>query len=121
MSLGSPILCSTSRGDITLIIDGRILREYREVLTRPELKLAQRDVDEFLALMEYAEHSIGVPLPLDFPDSGDLPFIEVVVAAAVDAVVTGNVRHFRAREGRVHIDVLTPRQFLERMSRKGGQ
>ena len=104
-------------GDTTLVIDGRILSEYREVLSRPELKLPPRDVSEFLALTEYAEHVIGLPLPLEFPDSGDLPFIEVAVAGAVDAIVTGNVKHFRAREGRIAIDILTPRQFLHRMAR----
>jgi hypothetical protein len=35
----------------------------------------------------------------------------------VDAVVTGNVKHFRPREGRLDIDVLTPRQLLSRISR----
>jgi hypothetical protein len=29
---------------------------------------------------------IGVPLPLEFADSADLPFIEVAVAAGVDAL-----------------------------------
>ena len=100
-------------GDVTLVVDGRIVREYHEVLTRPELKLPTRDVAQFLSLMDYAEHVIGVPLPLEFPDVGDLPFIEVAVAGAVDAIVTGNVRHFRAREGRLDIDILTPRQFLD--------
>jgi uncharacterized protein len=101
-------------GDLTLVVDGRILREYRDVLHRPELGLRPRDVDEFLAVTEYAEYAVGIPLTLDFPDAGDLPFIEVAVAAAADAIVTGNVRHFRAREGRIDIDVLTPRQLLDR-------
>jgi putative PIN family toxin of toxin-antitoxin system len=102
-------------GDATLVVDNRIVREYRDVLSRPELKLAARDVAEFLALTEYAEHVVGIPLPLKFPDPGDLPFIEVAVAGAVDAIVTGNVKHFRAREGRIDIDILTPRQFLARL------
>src|SRR4051812_9930876 len=104
-------------GDLVLVVDGRILREYQEVLARPELKLAPRDVREFLALMEYAEQVVGIPLPLEFPDPTDLPFIEVAVAAAVDAVVTGNVKHFRAREGRLDIDILTPRKLLDRLSK----
>ena len=104
-------------GDLTLVVDGRILREYRDVLSRPELHLASRDVAEFLALTEYAEYAVGIPLPLQFPDANDLPFIEVAVAAAVDAIVTGNVRHFRAREGRIDIDILTPRQLLDRVAR----
>lgn len=103
-------------GEVALVVDGRILREYREVLCRPELMLTPRDVDEFLGLTAYAERVVGIPLPLEFPDPGDLPFIEVAVAAAVDAVVTGNVKHFRAREGRLDIDILTPRQFLNRIA-----
>ena len=102
-------------GDLTLVVDGRILREYRDVLSRPELGLASRDVEDVLALTEYAEYAVGIPLPLTFPDVADLPFIEVAVAAAVDAIVTGNVRHFRPAEGRIHIDVLTPRQLLGRL------
>lgn len=115
---GAPaqVLDLGTSGDLTLVVDGRILREYREVLGRPELKLARRDIEEFLALTEYAERVIGVPLPLTFPDPGDLPFIEVAVAAGGDAVVTGNVRHFRAREGRLDLDILTPRQVLNRIA-----
>jgi putative PIN family toxin of toxin-antitoxin system len=101
-------------GDLTLVVDGRILREYREVLQRPELELSTHDIDAFLALAAYAEHVVGIPLPLKFPDVGDLPFMEVAVAA-VDAIVTGNLKHFRAREGRLDIDILTPRQLLERL------
>ena len=104
-------------GDLTLVVDGRILREYDEVLHRAELTLLPRDVSDFLSLMDYAERVVGVPLPLEFPDKGDLPFIEVAVVAAVDAIVTGNVKHFRAREGRLDIDVLTPRQLLNRVAR----
>jgi predicted nucleic acid-binding protein len=87
------------------------------VLRRRELALAPRDVADFLGLMDYAEWVVGVPLPLEFPDDDDLPFIEVGVAAAVDAIVTGNVKHFRAREGRLDIDILTPRQLLNRFLR----
>ena len=47
------------------------------------------------------------------PDPGDLPFIEVAVAAAVDAIVTGNVKHFRPAEGRLDLAVMTPRQCLD--------
>jgi putative PIN family toxin of toxin-antitoxin system len=104
-------------GDLTLVVDGRILREYHEVLHRRELALPPRDIADFLGLMDYAERAIGVPLPLEFPDQGDLPFIEVAVAAAVDAIVTGNVKHFHSREGRLDLDILTPRQLLNRISR----
>jgi putative PIN family toxin of toxin-antitoxin system len=100
-------------GDVQLVLDGRMLAEYDEVLRRPELALDPADVAAFLQATTYAERTVGVPLPLTFPDPGDLPFVEVAVAAAVDAIVTGNVKHFRPSEGRLAIEVLTPRQFID--------
>lgn len=106
-------LCLT--GDVDLALDARILAEYDEVLRRPELRLDGRDVDEFLVFTRYAEHVIAAPLPLKLPDPADQPFLEVAVAAAVDALVTGNKKHFRLSEGRLAIPILTPRQFLDRL------
>lgn len=107
-------LCLT--GDVDLAVDARILAEYREVLHRPELRLDPRDIADFLAVTAYAEHVVGVPLPISLPDPDDVPFLEVAVAAAVDALVTGNTKHFRPREGRLAIPILTPRQFLDRVA-----
>jgi putative PIN family toxin of toxin-antitoxin system len=104
-------------GDLELAVDGRILAEYRDVLGRPELALNDHDVADFLALARHAEHVVGVPLPVALPDPDDLPFLEVAVAAAVDALVTGNTKHFRAHRGKIDIPILTPRQFLDRLTR----
>jgi hypothetical protein len=35
----------------------------------------------------------------------------------VDALVTGNTKHFRAHRGKIDIPILTPRQFLDRLTR----
>jgi putative PIN family toxin of toxin-antitoxin system len=119
-SVPAQVLDLCIAGDVMLAVDGRIMREYEDVLMRPELKLPPRDVVEFLGILQYAERVVGVPLPLSFPDRADVPFIEAAVAGAADAIVTGNVRHFRAKEGRLDIDVLTPREFLSRVG-KGRQ
>jgi putative PIN family toxin of toxin-antitoxin system len=119
-SVPAQVLDLCIAGDVMLAVDGRIMREYEDVLMRPELKLPPRDVVEFLGILQYAERVVGVPLPLSFPDRADVPFIETAVAGAADAIVTGNVRHFRAKEGRLDIDVLTPREFLSRVA-KGRQ
>jgi predicted nucleic acid-binding protein len=42
----------------------------------------------------------------------DLKFIEVAVGALADALVTGNLRHFPARQ-RHGVRVLNPPQWLE--------
>ncbi len=106
-------LCLT--GDIELAVDARIVAEYRDVLSRSELGLDRGDIDRFLAVTGYAARVVGAPLPVTLPDPDDLPFLEVAVAAAVDALVTGNVRHFRPREGKLDIPILTPRQLLDRL------
>lgn len=68
---------------------------------------------------------IGEPIsppPLDllraslFPDPGDLPIAEVAVAANVEALVTGNLRHFPP--GAVDpVLVLSPREALTWLSK----
>lgn len=114
-SVPAQVLDLCLAGDIGLAVDARVVAEYRAVLHRPELRLDRRFVEELLDFMRYAEHVIAAPLPVSLPDPDDVPFLEVAVAAAVDALVTGNVKHFRAREGRLAIPVLTPRQFLDRL------
>jgi predicted nucleic acid-binding protein len=70
-----------------------------------------------MSFAEAAELVVGVPLPIKLEDPDDLPFLEVAAAAAADALVTGNVRHFRASGGKLAVPVLTPRQLLNRLAR----
>jgi putative PIN family toxin of toxin-antitoxin system len=104
-------------GDVELAVDGRIRAEYEDVLARPEFAFDAADVRQFLSVLGYAEQVVGAPIPLTFADPADLPFIEVAVAAGVYAIVTGNVRHFRPAEGKLALDVVTPRRFLELFAR----
>jgi putative PIN family toxin of toxin-antitoxin system len=114
-SIPAQVLDNCIAGVVDLVVDGRILAEYRDVLRRKELGMDPRDVDEFLGLAAYAEHVVGTPLPFSLPDPDDLPFLECAVAGAVDALVTGNAKHFRLKEGRLDVAILTPRQFLDRL------
>ena len=51
-------------------------------------------------------------MPVRLPNLDDVKFIEVAVTAVADALVTGNLKHFPARQ--CHgVRVLTPRQWLE--------
>jgi putative PIN family toxin of toxin-antitoxin system len=102
-----------SSGDITLVVDDRILSEYEDVLTRPRFGFDAVEIGAFLRLAEDAEHTIGAPLPFALADPDDEPFLEVAIAGAVDALVTGNERHFRVPGGRLAVPILSPRRFLE--------
>jgi predicted nucleic acid-binding protein len=44
-------------------------------------------------------------------------FVEVAVAGEADAIVTGNLKHFRPRHGKLSAPVLSPRAFVDRLRR----
>jgi putative PIN family toxin of toxin-antitoxin system len=110
------IIDLVSSGDIALVVDDRILSEYEDVLVRPRFKFESWEIEAFLKLADGAEHVIGAPLPFALPDPDDEPFLEVAIAGAVDALVTGNEKHFRARGGKLAVSILSPRRFLEKLS-----
>ena len=116
-SVPAQVLDLCLSGNVDMVLDARILAEYRDVLRRPRLQLDPRDVEQLLDAMRYAVHVVGIPLPFALPDPDDRPFLECAVAGAVDALVTGNTKHFRLREGKLDIPILTPRQFLDRFAK----
>jgi putative PIN family toxin of toxin-antitoxin system len=102
------------QGDLGLLHDGRILAEYREVLSRPKFGFDTGDVRAILEGIEWIGESVFArPLSVELPDPDDLPFLEVATAAQADALVTGNARHYRPVIGRHDVKVLTPRDLLD--------
>lgn len=103
-------------GYCSLLLDERIAAEYRAVLRRQAFGLDLTAVEDVLSILErYAEWVHADPLAIRLPDASDLPFLEVAVAGGADAIITGNVAHFRVPGGRLAIDIVTPRQFLDRL------
>lgn len=115
-SIPDRVLETAIAGRTRLIVDSRIMREYRAVLARPEFGFASALVDDLLVFLERSEWIIADPLPLALIDESDRPFLEVAAAAGTDAIVTGNAKHFRLRPGRLDVPVLTPRQYLDRLA-----
>jgi len=100
---------------VRLLVDDRILDEYREVLPRPEFGLDPRDCLEFIENIEaMAERAVGAPIEDDLPDEEDRRFIECAIGGLADCIVTGNKRHFPAGACR-GIPVLSPRELLNRV------
>jgi putative PIN family toxin of toxin-antitoxin system len=98
---------------ITVLHDDRILSEYREVLLRPTFGFSRSDVEVLLDFVESAgEHVSAEPLSLVLPDPNDLPFLEVATSGAADALITGNIKHFKPRRGQHSVLVTTPADFL---------
>jgi putative PIN family toxin of toxin-antitoxin system len=101
-------------GQIAILYDDRILSEYRAVLQRPRFGFDIADIQVLLGYLEQQGESVlALPVKLELDDPDDLPFLEVAVAGFADALVTGNVRHFRPRSGKHRVKVLTPRKFCE--------
>jgi putative PIN family toxin of toxin-antitoxin system len=102
-------------GSATLLLDQRILYEYREVLLRPKFGLDAGLVDDFLAFLDrIAEFVPAAPLSRTIPDPDDLPFLEVAVTGQADYLVTGNVKDFGKPPQ--SLAILTPEEFLRRRS-----
>lgn len=114
---GSPgkILDLILSDQIQLAYDNRILGEYEEVLARPELRLDQVRV---LGAIDHIELSGRLIEPESLPKEGytdpdDIMFAEVFITSEADALVTGNLRHYKPLLEK-NASVLSPTQFLEK-------
>lgn len=100
---------------ISLLFDDRMMDEYREVLLRPAFSFPRADVDTLLDFIEFASERISAVAAAGvlLPDADDLPFLEVAIAGSADALVTGNVKHFRPTRGRHDVLICSPAGFLD--------
>jgi predicted nucleic acid-binding protein len=101
--------------------DDRILGEYEEVLSRPELRIhpskALAAVDHIEVFGQYIESD---RLSTEgHTDQDDVMFAEVFITSDADALVTSNLRHYKPLLAQNRL-VLTPAQFLERFFPRQG-
>ncbi len=92
-------------------VSSPILKEYREVLARPELRIRRGLRQQFLQLIK--NHSyIGAPTKRleATPDPDDDIFLECADAARADYLVTGNQKHFP--KFWKNTKIITPREFI---------
>lgn len=105
-------------GQLQLAFDARILAEYREVLQRPRFHFTAEQINPLLDFFEKdGILAVGVPLPRALPDPGDEPFLEVAISARVDALITGNKRHYPPNAS-AEIRILSPSEFLDAFHRR---
>ena len=116
---GSParVVDAVLAESLTVLHDDRILSEYREVLMRPIFGFNHSDIDTLLGFIEFTgEHVSTRELGVILPDPSDLPFLEVAAAGNAEALITGNLGHFKAKRGRHDVFICTPAEFLKRLS-----
>ena len=113
-SIPGQILNNLLLGEFTLLVDHRILEEYREVLRRPKLKIDEVLVDEVMAYIDrFGEFIVAAPLSLKVKDRDDLPFMEVALSGKADVLVTGNIKDYAKVPD--DLKVVTPNQFLRKI------
>ena len=102
---------------IQVAFDDRILGEYEEVLARPELHISP---PKALALIDHIELAgkfvAAEPEPLStegYIDPDDIMFAEVFITSNADALITGNLRHYKPLLKQNAL-VLSPAQFMEK-------
>lgn len=100
---------------IQVAYDDRILGEYEEVLSRPELHIPPPRMFAVIDHIELAGRFVAAePIPTaGYTDPDDVMFAEVLIISNADALITGNVRHYKPLLKQNAL-VLTPAQFMEK-------
>jgi uncharacterized protein len=101
-------------GEITLLVDDRILAEYRAVLPRPKFGFDASDIADVIdQITAESVRVMASPLGISLPDETDVPFLEVALAGGAQILVTGNARHFKLPRG-ASLAVESPAEFVRR-------
>jgi uncharacterized protein len=101
---------------LLVLHDDRIMDEYRQVLRRPAFHFAQGSIDSLLDFIETCgEHVSTREIGVVLPDPTDLPFLEVAVLGNADALITGNLKHFKPKMGRYKLNVCPPNEFVKKL------
>lgn len=103
-------------GDQVLVAyDNRILGEYEDVLSRPEFHIHPSRAFAVVNHIEVSGNYIeSESLSTEgFTDPDDIMFAEVFITSEAEALVTGNLRHYKPLLSK-NMLALTPAQFLER-------
>jgi putative PIN family toxin of toxin-antitoxin system len=94
-----------------LYVSTPILSEYRDVLSRPELRIRRGLRRQLLRLIETCAHAVSPSRRIQIAtDPDDNIFIECADAARADFLVTGNQRHFPRFWKQTK--VITSREFI---------
>lgn len=107
-------------GRFQIVVSTALYLEYREVLSRPEIRDATghslEDIDAVLNAL--ATFAIGVDIPFRtrpaMSDADDEMVLEAAVNGSADAIVTHNVRDFAA--ARIwKVEVVKPGKMVRRL------
>lgn len=105
------------------LVTTAVFLEYEDVLLRPEHRLvtgmSEDDVAGFLAALASASEPVDVHFQWrpQLPDPADELILEAAVNGRADAIVTHNVRDFRAAAEAFGMPVLAPAQVIKELKK----
>lgn len=108
---------------VTALVSVPLVLEYEAVLTRPELLSATgfSQTDALTIVKAFCKQGQAVHLTTrirpQLSDPADEFVLETAVHGQADAIVTSNLKHFTAAAARFGLEVITPRQALERVGK----
>lgn len=115
------LLRRVADGDLVLLATTALFLEYEDVLKRAEQRLAHglssKSLDRFLAALASACEPVDVHFQWrpQLSDPADEMVLEAAVNGRAAALVTHNVRHFRAAGLEFGLRVLKPGELLAEM------
>ena len=72
-------------------------------------------MDAIVGFIEaFGEYFSGQRLDVVLPDETDLPFVEVAAAGLANALITGNAKDFKPKNGNHDVKVISPAEFIGR-------
>lgn len=111
-SVPGNILALSFNGPIVPLFNDAILKEYREVLSRPKFHLTPEIVKDIIdEIKSVGIHIDAEKLDIALPDPKDRVFYEVTMEARKNEdafLATGNIKHFPTEPF-----IVTPRQMLD--------
>ena len=85
------ILFVVEQPDFEWVVSPEILVEYKEVLSRPKLRLPEEVRQQWFDLLDRLTTVVAVNLAVDFPrDQNDAKFLACALTAGADYLVTGD-------------------------------
>lgn len=110
-------------GDLPLVVHQKLIYEYRDVLSRPDILaqmgLAWADIEVVLAHLVASADEVAVRYLWrpNLQDEGDNFVLEIAIAAWPCTIVTHNLKDFVRAELRFpHIALRTPGQLLQSLT-----
>jgi putative PIN family toxin of toxin-antitoxin system len=105
-------------GRVELVISPMLLREVTMVLARPRLKkyVSPDEAARFVADLA-AQTTLVVDAPGPHPavcrDPRDDYLVALAEASEAEAIVSGDLDLLAIDPGQIHVEIITPRQFVE--------